>query len=242
MDARARTSRARAAHAQGRLPGPELQGASQDSAEPEAAATAPSRSQLKQCPRETQLPGPPPRETPLQLHTPLPKQATPITVQEVLPNVSQVTVSLPRFPQEQVSPRAPSAPGTWEHTEPENKPKLTDLSRPRARALLCWRWLQHPGQHPGGPRCPPRSARRAPRAGCRLLLPPRVVGRRGQSGGGGASRSPAPGPSFPSLQAAPSTCPVALRVPDRTPSAGRWAPSGSFLCHPKTQALKGAGG
>lgn len=108
-------------------------------------------------------------------------------------------------------------------------------------ALLRRRRLQQRRKHPGGQHCPLRSARRALRAGCCLLLPPQVAGQRGQSGGS-ASRSPA-------LLVSPLASGGALHLPGCPPpprsDTRRQAPDTErklLVSPPETQALKGAGG
>jgi hypothetical protein len=195
----------------------------------------------KQSPRKTQLPGPPPRETPLQLRTPLTKQTTPIIVQEEPPVISQATVALSRFllgTAFHASPLCTRDLGAhWTGKQTETHWPLSAAGS----ALLRRRRLQQRRKHPGGPHCPLRSARRALRAGCCLLLPPQVAGQRGQSGGS-ASRSPA-------LLVSPLASGGALHLPGCPPpprsDTRRQAPDTErklLVSPPETQALKGAGG
>lgn len=213
----ARTSRARAARAGGELPGPELQGASQDS--PEATALTPSRSQLKAMPekKKTQLPGPPPPGTPLQLCTPLTKQTTPTIAQEALPDISipDYRCPFPLFPRHRLPRESPVHPGPGSiQNGKTNRNSLTSQQWPR----LCYA--------AGG--C--RNVGSIPRvhAAHRALLDERpgpaaaCSSRRGLRGSAGRVAAAPPAAQLP---ARPSFC-----FRRRPPPA--WLPSESTLGHP----------
>lgn len=149
--------------------------------------------------------------TPLQLRTPLTKQTTPIIVQEAPPDIPpRVPLPFPAFPQAQASPRVPSAPATWEHTEQENKPKLTDLSQQRARLCYAAGGCSNLGSIPGvraAGRAPP-DERRGPAAAC--------SSRRGLRGSAGRAAAAPPAAQRPARL---SFCLRRRPPPARLPSA-----------------------
>lgn len=167
--------------------------------------------------KKTQLPGPPPPGTPLQLCTPLTKQTTPTIAQEALPDISipDYRCPFPLFPRHRLPRESPVHPGPGSiQNGKTNRNSLTSQQWPR----LCYA--------AGG--C--RNVGSIPRvhAAHRALLDERpgpaaaCSSRRGLRGSAGRVSAAPPAAQLP---ARPSFC-----FRRRPPPA--WLPSESTLGHP----------